>query len=130
MLPVKLCDCENKEETHDKLPMTILNKIYRSSGNCNNFLKHPIISMFDPQVKMGHEISGPENRFVSIFTEDKNILQTPWLREKLESSICSEVMELTGRNGVHPGDILQLHLMTMTSKISSESLRSLILLKS
>ena len=63
------------EETHEKLPMTILNKIYGYSGNFNSFFKHPIISMFDPEVEMGHEISSPENQFLSFSTEDKNVLK-------------------------------------------------------
>ena len=61
ILPIKQCDCKNKDKSHEKLPITILKKIYRSSVRCHDFLQNPLISMFDPQVEMGHTISGPEN---------------------------------------------------------------------
>ena len=38
ILPIKQCDCKNKDKSHEKLPMTILKKIYRSSVRCHDFL--------------------------------------------------------------------------------------------
>ena len=61
--------------------------------------------MFDPQVEMGHTVSGPENRLGLLSVSSKDCLQTQEGRLKLIQTICYEVIELTGSTGVHPGDI-------------------------
>ena len=60
ILPVKQCDCVNKEEEDEVLAMTTLNKVYRSSINISGFSKQPLLSMFDPKMEMGHQIFGPQ----------------------------------------------------------------------
>ena len=54
---------------------------------------------------MGHQILGPETRMGYIVVKRKEYLQKQEVRQTLIESICSDVLELTWSNGVHPGDI-------------------------
>ena len=104
ILPIKECDCENKD-IDEMIPMTTLDKIFRSSLNINGIFKTPLISMFDPKMKMGHEILGPEPQIICFPTEHREDLQNGFQKSRIIEEICSTIINLTGASGIHSGDI-------------------------
>ena len=83
-----------------------MTNIYRGSVKCTNFLRHDrLISMYRPETKAGHKIEGPDIKVVNKSVKNKKALKRENVRNFILDNIVDEVLELTTKQGVHPGDI-------------------------
>ena len=83
-----------------------MTNIYRSSVKCTNFLRHSrLIALYRPETKPGHNIEGPDIKVVNKLVKRKKDLRLERVRESILDTVLCEVLELTTKQGVHPGDI-------------------------
>ena len=101
--------------SHGSYQVIKMNKIYRNSGRCVSWMREtPLITMYSPNISMGHNITGPNIKEInftvkadktnSTFIERIHNILTSRMDDILEK-MFSEVLDLTTKQGVHPGDI-------------------------
>ena len=61
--------------------------------------------MYRPETEAGHNIEGPHIKVVTKSVKNKKALRRENVKASILDQVLSEVIELTAKQGVHPGDI-------------------------